>query len=115
MSIAVAASIGAVEALKDQGICRWNYTLRSLQKKVRSNVESFTQSGNSESGYSNMRIDQEKKKTEEMIVKVMELNSWGPTTINGGAEWRGVANCRNVALSSTNHHFERARDAQEFR
>jgi len=40
----VAASIGAVEALKDQGICRWNYTIRLLQQHAKSNIRSFTQS-----------------------------------------------------------------------
>jgi hypothetical protein len=39
----VAASLGAVEAMKDQGIFRWGHVLRSLQQHSKNNVRSYSQ------------------------------------------------------------------------
>ena len=89
----VAASIGAVEALKDQGICRWNYTMRSLHQHAKNNVRSFSHSkisASSSSGSSlsttavaavSNEIQKAKmKRREKSLEKTMNLSCWGPST-----------------------------------
>ncbi|CAN1123932.1 hypothetical protein LINPERPRIM_LOCUS3493 [Linum perenne] len=88
---AVAASIGAVEALKDQlGFCRWNYVIRSAQQYARNNVRSVSQASSKLSSSSpaaaamacdklNKRVAVEKgKRAEESLKTVMYLSCWGP-------------------------------------
>ncbi|XP_071724236.1 uncharacterized protein [Rutidosis leptorrhynchoides] len=80
----VAASVGAVEALKDQGICRWNYVLRSLNQHVKNNLRSYSQanklsSSSSTSAMVSNKLREEKaKKSEESLRTVMYLSCWGP-------------------------------------
>lgn len=79
----VAASVGAVEALKDQGgLCRWNYALRSLQQHAKAHAGSCSQAKRLPSQYSaavaNMMRDDELKRSEESLRKVMYLSCWGP-------------------------------------
>jgi len=86
----VAASIGAVEALKDQlGFCRWNYALRSVQQHAKTNLRSYCQaerlsgssSSSARSAISNKMREEKAKRTEEKLRKVMEVDCWGPNTI----------------------------------
>ncbi|XP_058090271.1 uncharacterized protein LOC131236819 [Magnolia sinica] len=84
----VAASVGAVEALKDQGFCRWNYPLRSFHQQVKKNIRSYTQAQRlSPSIDSSSRIaalkkrcdeEEKQKQSEESLRKVMYLSCWGP-------------------------------------
>ncbi|CAK7349950.1 unnamed protein product [Dovyalis caffra] len=78
----VAAAIGGVEALKDQGFCRWNYTLRSLHQHAKNHVRSVSQAKNLSSSSSAMisnKVKEEKaKQSEESLRKVMYLSCWGP-------------------------------------
>ncbi|XP_012459049.1 uncharacterized protein LOC105779702 [Gossypium raimondii] len=82
----VAATIGAVEALKDQGICRWNYTMRSLHQHAKKNIRSssfFSSSSSSSSAaaVSNKLREEKMRKAEQTTKKVMDLNCWGPNTV----------------------------------
>lgn len=93
----VAASIGAVEALKDQlGVCRWNYALRSIQQRAKTSVQSYyhthllnpaaskssSSGSNTEKMMMVMRPEREKiERTEKGLKKVMDLSCWGPTTV----------------------------------
>lgn len=80
----VAASVGAVEALKDQGFCRWNYTIRSVHQYAKSNLRSLSQakkkiSPQSSAAMVSSRIGSEKlKASEESLRTVMYLSCWGP-------------------------------------
>ncbi|XWS11115.1 hypothetical protein CRYUN_Cryun38cG0056100 [Craigia yunnanensis] len=79
-----AASIGTVEALKDQGFCRWNYSLRSIQQHVKNIIRSSSQAKKlsvpSSSALSKKLIGDDKKlkKSEESLRTVMYLSCWGP-------------------------------------
>jgi hypothetical protein len=84
---AAAASVGVVEALKDQGICRWNHTLKSVHNHLKNNVRSFSQakkfSSSSASSSSTIvsnssRQKENAKQSEESLRTVMYLSCWGP-------------------------------------
>ncbi|XP_010905550.1 uncharacterized protein [Elaeis guineensis] len=85
-SLIVAASMGAVEALKDQaGLCRWNYAIRSLNHQAKNSVGSFSQARRMSSSSSNIErrkgmkwTDEKAKRSEEALRKVMYLSCWGP-------------------------------------
>ncbi|XVE49838.1 hypothetical protein DITRI_Ditri01bG0114300 [Diplodiscus trichospermus] len=80
----VAASIGAVEALKDQGVCRWNYTVKSAFQHAKNHVRSASQtkklSSQSSAAISKRMSSSEdkSKQSEESLRKVMYLSCWGP-------------------------------------
>ncbi|PHU24588.1 hypothetical protein BC332_09695 [Capsicum chinense] len=78
-----ATSVGVVEALKDQGLCRWNYSIRAINQHVKNNIRSYSQakkmSSQSSSLISTKREMKEKaKQSEESLRKVMYLSCWGP-------------------------------------
>ncbi|KAK6946787.1 Protein of unknown function wound-induced [Dillenia turbinata] len=78
-----AASVGAVEVLKDQGFARWNYTLRSLHQHAKNSLRSFSSQATkltaaSVKSESDKMRDIKMKQSEESLRKVMYLSCWGP-------------------------------------
>ncbi|XP_028068500.1 uncharacterized protein LOC114271089 [Camellia sinensis] len=81
-----AASVGAVEALKDQGICRWNYTIRSIHHQAKTNLRSFSQGNKLSSSSSSAKVAStamrkeraKKQQSEDSLRTVMYLSCWGP-------------------------------------
>ncbi|KAJ6827353.1 wound induced protein [Iris pallida] len=83
----VAASVAAVEALKDQaGFCRWNYALRSIHQHAKRKMSSFSAAAD---GANNKRMItpsssvlgrkiKGENKSEESLRTVMYLSCWGP-------------------------------------
>ncbi|XP_023538267.1 uncharacterized protein LOC111799095 [Cucurbita pepo subsp. pepo] len=77
----VAASIGAVEALKDQGVCRWNNVIKSLQQHGKTKFRSYYQAKKISASSSSAIGNQMKRSREEKVRKVMDLSCLGPSTI----------------------------------
>ncbi|CAL9013936.1 unnamed protein product [Prunus brigantina] len=78
-----AVSVGAVEALKDQGFCRWSYTMRSLIQHAKINMRSFLQAKELSSSSSSAMVlnkmnSEQKNQAEDSLRKVMYLSCWGP-------------------------------------
>ncbi|CAH8254240.1 unnamed protein product [Arabidopsis lyrata] len=81
----VAASIGAVEASKDQlGMCRWNYLIRSVNQRIRNNVRSASQANrfSSSTVVASVKDDNKAKQAEESLRTVMYLSCWGPNKMD---------------------------------
>ncbi|XP_022985278.1 uncharacterized protein LOC111483317 [Cucurbita maxima] len=77
----VAASIGAVEAMKDQGVCRWNNLIKSLHQHGSSKLRSYYQAKKLSASSSSAISNQINKSREEKMRKVMDLGCLGPSTI----------------------------------
>lgn len=80
----VAASVAAVEVLKDQGFCRWNYPIRLIHQHAKNSLRSVSQAkklstSSSALVSSNNKVREEKaKQSDESMRKVFYLSSWGP-------------------------------------
>ncbi|XP_059664460.1 uncharacterized protein LOC132310289 [Cornus florida] len=80
----VAASVGAVEALKDQGFCRWNHTIRSVHQHAKNNLRSFShakklpKSSSAAMASGKVRDEMKMKQSEDSLRNVMYLSCWGP-------------------------------------
>ncbi|KAF5801393.1 hypothetical protein HanXRQr2_Chr06g0247641 [Helianthus annuus] len=70
----VAGTVGLVEALKDQGFARWNYTIRAIHHHAKANLRSLSQTKRLSSPAATRGIEQ----SEESLRNVMYLNCWGP-------------------------------------
>ena len=77
----VASSIAAVETLKDQGVCRWNFVIRSMQQHAKNNIRSYYQAKKLSAQSSSAISNTIKRSKEDSIRKVMDLSCWGPNTI----------------------------------
>ncbi|PRQ52977.1 hypothetical protein RchiOBHm_Chr2g0161421 [Rosa chinensis] len=82
-ALIVAVSVGAVQAMKDQGFCRWGYTMRSINQHAKTNMRSFLlQAQKLPSSFSaavfNKMNSEKKNQSEESLRKVMYLSCWGP-------------------------------------
>ncbi|KAL5082134.1 hypothetical protein RYX36_010555 [Vicia faba] len=79
----IATNVEVMKALKDQGLCRWNYTLRTTQYHVKNNLRSLSQAkklyySNSYSMVSNKLKEEEARQSAESLRRVMYLSCWGP-------------------------------------
>ncbi|PSS14447.1 Protein of unknown function wound-induced protein [Actinidia chinensis var. chinensis] len=80
----VAVSVGLVEALKDQGFCRWNQTIRSVHQHAKNNLRSIISQANKQSSSSSNPLvsremgKEEAKKAEESLRELIYLTCWGP-------------------------------------
>ncbi|TVU08591.1 hypothetical protein EJB05_42000, partial [Eragrostis curvula] len=87
-SFVVTASMSAVEALKDQaGLCRWDYTIRSLYQRAKVSGRAFPVSLSSSSqaaGSSSAAAAsaggraRARRPEEEKLHKAYHLVCWGP-------------------------------------
>ncbi|WOK91904.1 hypothetical protein Cni_G00595 [Canna indica] len=76
----IAASFGAVVALKDQGgACRWNSGFRSLHHYAKANMGAFAQALRRHPLIADGRDAERVKESEESLRKVMYLSCWGPS------------------------------------
>jgi hypothetical protein len=92
----VAASVGVVEAMKDQlGICRWNHVIRSAQQNAKNHLRSKSQAKNLSPSTTSAMVmskarEEKLRRSEESLRTVMYLSCWGPNWIEAQLQvsWR---------------------------
>ncbi|KAE8075852.1 hypothetical protein FH972_014539 [Carpinus fangiana] len=74
-----------VEALKDQGFCRWNHTVRPANQHAKNQLRSVSQAKKLPPSTSSAMVStsssvraKKVKQSEESLRTVMYLSCWGP-------------------------------------
>ena len=82
--VVATTTVGVVEALKDQGYCRLNNTMRSVAQGAKNHVRSAPKatklSPPASTAISKKLRDEDMKKAEESLRTIMYLSTWGPNT-----------------------------------
>lgn len=82
----VAASVGVMDALKDQGFCEWNSPLGAIHEHARTSLRPYLQAKKLSSPSKSVAISMSKgrgeklNKSEESLRTVMYLSCWGPNS-----------------------------------
>uniref|UniRef100_A0A7N0U3D3 Wound-responsive family protein n=1 Tax=Kalanchoe fedtschenkoi TaxID=63787 RepID=A0A7N0U3D3_KALFE len=74
----VAATVRAVEAMKDQGFARWNYTIRSVHQHAKNNLRSYSQAKKLFATANRAATEEKARQAEESLRRVIYLSYWGP-------------------------------------
>uniref|UniRef100_A0A7N0V3N6 Wound-responsive family protein n=1 Tax=Kalanchoe fedtschenkoi TaxID=63787 RepID=A0A7N0V3N6_KALFE len=74
----MAATVGAVEAMKDQGFARWNYTIRSVHQHAKNNLRSYSQAKKLSAAANRAATEEKARQAEESLRTVIYLSCWGP-------------------------------------
>ncbi|KAJ8436233.1 hypothetical protein Cgig2_023408 [Carnegiea gigantea] len=121
----VAASTATVEALKDQGFARWNYTMRCLQQHVRNNIRSYSQTKRLSASTPNFKIlsrdvhAEELKRSEESLKKVMWNYTMRRLQQHVRSNIRSYSQARRLSVSTPNFkisghvHAEKLKQSDE--
>ncbi|MCD7457483.1 hypothetical protein HAX54_035194 [Datura stramonium] len=101
-----AVSLGVVEALKDQGICRWNHTIRAAHQHAKNNLRSYSQAKKLSSHSSSSLVSANKLELKKMELPIEELGTTHKAHIRSFSQAKKLSSSSLIAKSEKTEQSE---------